>query len=72
MQLDFFYHNRTPSYASMSTISGHEMQKENKSKNTPQASVLQLTDKIKLAVMKVKLMREEVLRISHQMPTQQT
>ena len=23
MQLDFFYHNRTPSYASMSTISGH-------------------------------------------------
>ena len=24
MQLDFFYHNRTPSYASMSTISGHE------------------------------------------------
>ena len=22
MQLDFFYHNRTPSYASMSTISG--------------------------------------------------
>ena len=24
MQLDFFYHNRTPSYASMSTISGHD------------------------------------------------
>ena len=23
VQLDFFYHNRTPSYASMSTISGH-------------------------------------------------
>ena len=28
MQLDFFYHNRTPSYASMSTISGHVLNSE--------------------------------------------
>ena len=28
VQLDFFYHNRTPSYASMSTISGHAINRQ--------------------------------------------